>query len=280
MKSSLDERQLIEKTRELRILILKMITAAGSGHPGGSLSAIDVLGVLYYNIMRHDPQNPNWKERDRFILSKGHVCPALYAVLADYGYFSVNELDSLRKYGAILQGHPCMDKIPGVEVSAGSLGQGLSIATGIALGARLNKESYRVYCMMGDGEIQEGQIWEAAMAAGHYKLDHLCAIVDYNKIQIDGLVDEVMTINPCADKWQAFNWNVIEVDGHNVVEIEKAFRRAEEYKGKPTVIIAHTVKGKGVPFMENCSAWHGTAPNDKQLDMALSHFKIESGGDN
>jgi transketolase len=279
MKSGLDERQLIEKTRELRIYILKMITEAGSGHPGGSLSAIDVLGVLYYNIMRHDPQNPNWKERDRFILSKGHICPALYAVLADCGYFSVNELNSLRKYGSILQGHPCMDKTLGVEISAGSLGQGLSIATGIALGGRMDQEDFRVYCLMGDGEIQEGQIWEAAMAAGHYKLDHLCGIVDYNGIQIDGAVDEVMTINPCKDKWLAFNWNVIEVDGHDVLKVEEAFRQAEGYKGKPTVIIANTVKGKGVSFMENSAAWHGTAPNQTELEEALSGLEIKKGVD-
>lgn len=279
MRSHLSEEQLIEKSRQLRISILKMLSKAGSGHPGGSLSAIDILGVLYNNILRHDPGNPGWKERDRMILSKGHVCPALYAVLADCGYFHEDELGSLRKYGSMLQGHPCMHKTPGVEVSAGSLGQGLSVATGIALGGRMDREEFRVYCLMGDGEIQEGQIWEAAMAAGHYKLDNLCGIVDYNGLQIDGAVDEVMTINPCKDKWLAFNWNVIEVDGHDVVKVEEAFRQAEAYKGKPTVIIAHTVKGKGVSFMENSAAWHGTAPDPAQLEEALAELEIGKGAD-
>jgi transketolase len=273
MYRSLNEAQLKEKTRQLRISILKMLNTAGSGHPGGSLSAIDIMGVLYNNVMRHDPKNPNWKKRDRFILSKGHICPALYAVLADCGYFHMDELKNLRKYSCILQGHPCMEKTPGVEVSAGSLGQGLSIATGIALAARLNGEDYRVFCMMGDGEIQEGQIWEAAMSAGHYKLDNLCGIVDYNGLQIDGRTDDVMTINPCKDKWLAFNWNVIEVDGHDVVKVEEAFRQAAAYKGKPTVLIAHTVKGKGVSYMEHNAAWHGTAPNKEQLEVALAELK-------
>lgn len=279
MRSRLNEEQLIEKSRQLRISILKMLSQAGSGHPGGSLSAIDILGVLYHNIMRHDPGNPHWKERDRLILSKGHICPALYAVLADCEYFDAEELNSLRKYGSRLQGHPCMHKTPGVEVSAGSLGQGLSIATGIALGGRMNREDFRVYCLMGDGEIQEGQIWEAAMAAGHYKLDQLCGIVDYNRMQIDGAVEEVMTINPCKDKWLAFNWNVIEVDGHDVLKVEEAFRQAEAYKGKPTVIIANTVKGKGVSFMENSAAWHGTVPNHVQLEEALTGLEIRKGED-
>ncbi len=269
MKGHLNEGQLIEKSRQLRINILKMLSKAGSGHPGGSMSATDILVVLYNNILRHDPTNPGWKDRDRLILSKGHVCPALYAVLSDCGYFHNDELKSLRKYGSMLQGHPCMNKTPGVEVSGGSLGQGLSIATGIALGGRMNQGKVRVYCLMGDGEIQEGQIWEAAMAAGHYKLDHLCGIIDYNGLQIDGVVDEVMTINPCKDKWLAFNWNVIEVDGHDVLKLEEAFKQAEAYKGKPTVIIAHTVKGKGVSFMENSPAWHGTVPNHAQLEEAL-----------
>lgn len=269
MYRNLNETQLREKAKQLRKIILEMLCEAGSGHPGGSLSAIDVMTVLYNNIMRHNPKDPKWKERDRFILSKGHICPALYAVLADCDYFDPKELKTLRKFGSILQGHPYMHKTPGVEVSSGSLGQGLSVATGIALGARMNGESYRVYCMMGDGEIQEGQIWEAAMAAGHYKLDNLCGILDYNGMQIDGKVDDVMTINPCKDKWLAFNWNVIEVDGHDVIKIENAFKEASSYKGKPTIIIAHTVKGKGVSFMENNAAWHGVAPNREQLEAAL-----------
>jgi transketolase len=274
MVKHLNAAQMKEKTRELRIEILKMIYEAGSGHPGGSLSAIDVMGVLYNNIMRHDPKNPGWKERDRFILSKGHICPALYAVLADCGYFPLDELKTLRKYRSILQGHPNMKKTPGVEISAGSLGQGLSISTGLALGAKLNNADYRVYCMMGDGEIQEGQVWEAAMSAGYYKLDNLCGIVDYNRFQIDGKVSEVMDINPCKDKWLAFNWNVIEVDGNDVVKVEEAFEQAKGYKGKPTVLIAHTVKGKGISFMENTAAWHGVAPNKEQFEAALAELNV------
>lgn len=272
MNKNLNEEELKEKAKQLRKSILEMIYKAGSGHPGGSLSAIDIFAVLYNNVMNHDPKNPNWGGRDRFILSKGHICPALYAVLADCGYFDMKELETLRKYGSILQGHPDMHKTPGVEVSSGSLGQGLSIASGLALGAKLNNAGYRVYCLMGDGEIQEGQIWEAAMSAGHYKLDNLCGILDYNGLQIDGRVEDVMTINPCKDKWLAFNWNVIEVDGHDVVKIEEAFMQAEKYKGKPTLILAHTVKGKGVSFMENVAAWHGTAPNKEQLATALAEL--------
>jgi transketolase len=269
MNNKLNAEQLKEKARKLRIDILEMLHEAGSGHPGGSLSAIDIMTVLYYNVMRHDPMNLKWNERDRFILSKAHVCPAQYAVLADMGYFDKEHLKTLRKYRSILQGHPYMHKTPGIEVSGGSLGQGLSIATGIALATKLNKESNRTYCMMGDGETQEGQIWEAAMAAGHHKLDNLCAILDYNHLQIDGRVEDVMNIHPVTDKWRAFNWNAIEIDGHDVAEVENAFKQAEEYKGKPTIIIASTVKGKGVSFMENNASWHGAAPNKQQLESAL-----------
>ena len=273
MQVKMSEAQLKAKTVELRKSILTMLNAAGSGHSGGSLSSIDLLAVLYNNIMNHDPANPAMKERDRFYLSKGHVCPALYAVLADSGYFSKNELMNLRKYGCILQGHPCMMHTPGIEVSAGSLGQGLSIAAGTAIGAQLNKETYRVYCLMGDGELQEGQIWEAAMTAGHFKLDNLCGIVDFNGLQIDGKVEDVMDINPLRAKWEAFNWNVIETDGHDVAKVEEAFKQAVEFKGKPTVILAHTVKGKGVSFMENSAAWHGVAPDSEQLAIALAELK-------
>jgi transketolase len=272
MNNNLNSLELEKKALQLRKSVLQMLNEAGSGHPGGSLSAIDMMTVLYSNIMRHDPENPKWSHRDRFILSKAHVCPALYAVLADCGYFENSQLSSLRKYGSILQGHPYMHKTPGIEVSGGSLGQGLSISVGIALAARLSNETYRTYCMMGDGEIQEGQIWEAAMAAGHYKLDNLCAILDYNHVQIDGRVEEVMDIYPCKEKWQAFNWNVIEINGHNVLEIEEAFCKAKEYKGKPTIIIAETVKGKGVSFMENNAAWHGAAPNKQQLELAMAEL--------
>lgn len=274
MNTKLNEAQMKEKTRELRISILEMLHAAGSGHPGGSLSAIDIMAVLYYNVMKHDPKNPKWKERDRFFLSKGHVNPALYAVLADCGYFDKNELKTLRKYGSILQGHPSMHHTPGVEVSAGSLGQGLSIATGNALGAKVNKEDYHVFCMMGDGEIQEGQIWEAAMAAGHYKLDNLTGIVDWNGVQIDGKTEDVMSLDPIKDKWLSFKWNVIEVDGHDITKVEEAFKQALAYKGKPTVLIANTIKGKGVSFMENKAAWHGAAPNKEQLEAALAELRV------
>lgn len=273
MEFHLDENQLKEKARELRVSILKMIHEAGSGHPGGSLSAIDIMAVLYYNVMRHDPKNPGWAQRDRFILSKGHICPALYAVLGDCGYFPAQALHTLRKYGSILQGHPSMNKTPGVEVSSGSLGQGLSIATGLALGALMNRQDYRVYCMMGDGELEEGQIWEAAMAAGHYGLDHLCGIVDCNGLQIDGRVEDVMNSNPLKEKWFSFCWNVIETDGHEMPKLEEAFRQARECAGRPSVILAHTVKGKGISFMENSAAWHGAAPNDGQLAAALRELE-------
>ncbi len=273
MFRNLDETKLKEKTRQLRVNILKMLGEAGSGHPGGSLSSIDMLTVLYNKVMKHDPKNPSWNERDRFVLSKGHVCPALYAVLADCGYFDEKELMTLRKYESILQGHPYMFKTPGLDVSSGSLGQGLSVAVGMALASKMNNESTRVYCLMGDGESQEGQIWEAAMAAGHYKLDNLCGILDFNGLQIDGKVEKVMNINPVKDKWTAFNWNVIEIDGHDVGKIEEAFNKAGEYKGKPTLILARTVKGKGVSFMENEPGWHGVAPNKEQLEKALAELK-------
>ncbi len=271
--TKLNSEQLENKAKQLRINILDMLYHAGSGHPGGSLSAIDIMTVLYNNVMKHDPKNPHWEERDRFILSKGHIAPALYAVLADCGYFDSKELKTLRKFGSILQGHPDMHKTPGLEVSSGSLGQGLSIATGLALAGKSDDKNHRVYCMMGDGETQEGQIWEAAMAAGHYKLDNLCGIVDNNTLQIDGKVEEVMNINPIKEKWESFNWNVIEIDGHNVVDIENAFKKTEEYKGKPTLIIARTIKGKGVSFMEDVAGWHGKAPNKQELETALAELE-------
>lgn len=273
MYKKLDISQLEEKSNKLRCDILRMLCAAGSGHSGGSLSAIDILNVLYNRVMNHDPKSPGWNGRDRFILSKGHAAPALYAVLADCGYFEEKELMTLRKYGSILQGHPYMNKTPGLEVSSGSLGQGLSIAAGIALAVRMDNDNTRTYCMMGDGEMQEGQVWEAVMAAGHYGLDNLCGIVDRNGLQIDGKVKDVMDIDPLADKLLAFKWNVIETDGHDLSEIEKAFKEAASFKGKPTVIIAHTVKGRGVSFMEDVCSWHGVAPNKVQLDSALVELK-------
>ena len=275
MFRNLNEGQLRAKTKELRTKILKMLCEAGSGHSGGSLSSIDILTVLYNKVMNHDPKNPKYPGRDRFVLSKGHVCPALYVVLADCGYFDESHLMTLRKYGSILQGHPYMHKTPGLDVSSGSLGQGLSVAVGMALGARMDNGNPRVYCLLGDGEPQEGQVWEAAMAAGHYKLDNLCGIVDQNRLQIDGFVKDVMNIEPLADKWAAFNWNVIRCDGHDVTSIEKAFTEAAAFKGKPSVIIADTVKGKGVSFMENKCNWHGVAPNKEQLETAMCELECD-----
>lgn len=252
--------------------IVEMTAAAGSGHPGGSLSAVELLVGLYFNVMRHDPANPVWPERDRFILSKGHACPVLYSVLARAGYFPAQELKTLRKMGSRLQGHPNMLVLPGLDNSSGSLGQGLSIANGLALAARLNNEQHRVYCLLGDGEIQEGQVWEAAMTSAHYKLDNVCAILDYNNLQIDGCCDDVMCIAPVAEKWQAFGWHTIEIDGHNLDEILNAYQEASQTSCRPTIIIARTVKGKGVSFMENVAGWHGKAPDATELALALAEL--------
>ena len=262
--------------KDVRADIVKMTAAAGSGHPGGSLSSVELLTALYFNVLNHRPEEPNWPDRDRFILSKGHVCPVLYSVMARTGYFPVEELMTLRKFGSRLQGHPNVKALPGLESSSGSLGQDLSIANGLALAAKLNNKSYRVYCLMGDGELQEGQIWEAAMTAPHYGLDNVCAIVDYNNLQIDGKCDEVMGINPLAKKWESFNWHVIEIDGHDLAQVLKAYEEAANHKEQPSVIIAHTTKGKGVSFMENVAGWHGKAPNKEELEKALQ--EIYGGG--
>lgn len=259
--------------REIRVLILKMLTEAGSGHTGGSLSAVDVVTALFFAKMKFNPKDPEWRDRDRFILSKGHAAPLLYAVLAKTGYFPIELLSTLRKINSPLQGHPYCRTLIGVEISTGSLGQGLSVANGIALGLRLDKISSRVYCLMGDGEIQEGQIWEAAMTASHYGLDNICGIVDNNGLQIDGPVEEVMRIAPLHDKWAAFGWHVIEVDGHNMEQILGALDEAENIKGKPTVIIAHTIKGKGVSFFEGKVEYHGIAPTPAELERALKELK-------
>jgi transketolase len=275
MFRNLNEAELVAKTKQLRTKMLQMLCEAGSGHTGGALSAMDILAVLYYKVLRHDPKNLKEPGRDRFVLSKGHVCPALYVILADCGYFDESHLMTLRKYGSILQGHPDMSKTPGLEVSSGSLGQGLSVSAGMALASRMDGSGRRIYCLMGDGEQQEGQIWEAAMAAGHYKLDNLCGIVDQNGLQIDGNVADVMNIEPLADKWAAFNWNVIRCDGHDVNEIEKAFAKAADFKGKPSVIIAKTIKGKGVSYMENKCSWHGTTPNKEQLNAAVCELECD-----
>lgn len=267
-----DLKSLESVAKNIRRSIVSMICEAKSGHPGGSLSIVDILTALYYGEMKIDPTKPKMEGRDRFVLSKGHAAPALYAVLAERGYFPKEELMTLRKFGSHLQGHPDMKKVPGVEISTGSLGQGLSVANGMALNAKLFQEEYRVYVMMGDGELQEGQIWEAAMTAAHYKLDNLCAFVDVNNLQIDGRVDVVMGVEPLDKKWEAFGWNVISIDGHNFEEIFSALETAKTCKGKPTLILAKTVKGKGVSFMENVCGFHGTAPTAEERERALAEL--------
>ena len=261
------------KARKLRKDIITMIYEAGSGHPGGSLSVLDILVVLYYVIMKNDPKNHLDPERDKLVLSKGHACPALYAVLADRGFFPPGWLASLRKIDSPLQGHPDMRKIPGVEMSTGSLGQGLSAANGMALAARLDGSRRRVYVILGDGEIQEGQVWEAAMTAAHYRLDNLTAFLDYNGLQIDGWIRDVKSPEPVVEKWRSFGWNVLEVDGHDYISLLEIISRAHLFKGAPTMIVAHTVKGKGISFMENQIDWHGRAPNKEEYAQALAELE-------
>lgn len=261
---------LAEKATEIRRSIVKMVTTAKSGHPGGSLSAADILAVLYFHTMKHDPKNPNNPNRDRFIISKGHAGPVLYSTLAEAGYFDKDELMTFRKINSRIQGHPDMKKLPGVDFSTGSLGQGLPVAVGMALAGKLDEKDYRVFALIGDGESQEGSIWEAGMAAAHYKLDNLTAILDHNGLQIDGPNDKVMTINPVEDKWRAFGWNVISIDGHDYNQIIDALDPKHIIPGKPTMIIAKTVKGKGVSFMENVADWHGKAPKPEELEKALA----------
>ena len=256
------------KTKLIRRYILEMLTEAGSGHTGGSLSAAEILVALYFHKMKHNPNNPSWSDRDRFVLSKGHAAPLLYAVLAELGYFPIEELKTLRKIGSRLQGHPDI-KTPGIEINTGSLGQGLSIGVGMSLAGKLDEKDYRIYVLLGDGEVQEGQVWEAAMSASHYKLDNLTAILDRNKLQIDGSTVKVMSIEPLSDKWKSFGWYVEQVDGHNIEQIVKALDRIEEIKNKPSIIIAHTTKRRGVSFMEGVAGFHGKAPNKKQLQEAL-----------
>ena len=265
-------KELENKARILRKHIIKMTCAAGSGHPGGSLSAADIVAALYFHELRLDPSRPDWPDRDRFVLSKGHAAPVLYAALAERGFFPVEELLNLRKLGSRLQGHPDMRSTPGVEMSTGSLGQGLSAANGMALAARLDRRDYRVYVLLGDGEIQEGQIWEASMAAAHYKLDNVTAFLDHNGYQIDGPVREVMSPEPVAAKWRAFGWHVIEIDGHNLSEILSALAEAKTVRGRPTMIVAETVKGRGVSFMEGQVDWHGVAPKPAERDRALAEL--------
>ncbi len=262
---------------DLRCLAVKMIYTAGSGHAGGSLSSADIVAALYFSVLNVDPTQPGWPERDRFVLSKGHACPILYAALARRGFFPMDELGTLRQLGSRLQGHPDMRKTPGIDATTGSLGQGISIAVGMALGARIRRKDYRVYALLGCGEQQEGQVWEAAMAAAHYKLDNLTAIVDYNGLQIDGCNAEIMEIAPLADKWRAFGWRVVEIDGHNMTEILETLAGARKAKGQPTVIVARTVKGKGVSYMENQVKWHSGAVTKELLDQALEDLGCGGG---
>ena len=272
-----DHKGLNEITRNIRKDIVTMIHGSKSGHPGGSLSAVEILTALYFDEMNIDPQNPKKEDRDRFVLSKGHAAPVLYATLAERGYFDKKELLSLRKVGAMLQGHPDMKGTPGVEMSTGSLGQGFSVACGMAMASKLDNAPWRVYALLGDGEVQEGLIWEAAMSAAHYNLDNMVAFLDYNGLQIDGEVEKVMNIGPIVDKFKSFGWNVIEIDGHDFDQIFAALDMAKETVGKPTMIVAKTIKGKGVSFMENNAGWHGNAPSDNDLEIALSEL---GGADN
>ena len=274
----MDKKELQKTAVKVRKGIVTAVHAAKAGHPGGSLSAADIFTYLYFQEMNIDPKDPRKPDRDRFVLSKGHTAPGLYSAMANRGYFPVEELTTLRKLGSKLQGHPNMNDVPGIDMSSGSLGQGLSAADGMALAAKLDGKSYRVYCLCGDGELQEGQIWEAAMFAGAKGLDNLCVIVDNNNLQIDGPIDQVCSPYPIDKKFEAFNFHVINIDGNDFDQIEKAFEEARTVKGKPTCIVAKTVKGKGVSFMENNVSWHGTAPNDEQYAVAMADLdKLEEG---
>jgi transketolase len=269
--------QLRLKAPRYRMDIVEMLAEAGSGHPGGSLSAVDIVSTIYHYKLRHRPAEPDWPGRDRFVLSKGHGVPAQYVVMADLGYFPREQLWTLRQLGSPLQGHPSASWLPGLDVSSGSLGQGLSMAQGMALASRLDGNKYRVYCLMGDGETQEGQVWEAAMSIPKYRIDNLTVILDYNKAQIDGYTRDVMDLEPIADKWRAFGWHVLSIDGHDHRQIMQALDAAEQVKTRPTYIVAHTVKGKGVSFMENVVSWHGVAPTREEADRAIAEIKARAG---
>ena len=265
--------ELKKKASSVRVGIMEAVYYAQSGHPGGSLSIADILTVLYFNEMNIEPENPNMEDRDRLVLSKGHASPALYSVLANRGYFSTEELKTFRNINSNLQGHPDKNKVKGVDMTTGSLGQGLSVANGMAMAGKRNKKAYRVYCIVGDGEIEEGQFWEAAMTSSHYKLDNLCLIVDNNNLQIDGSVDKVMNVYPIDEKLKSFGFEVINIDGNNISELLEAFGKARNTKEKPTAIIAKTVKGKGVSYMENQASWHGKAPNEEQFKQAINQLE-------
>ncbi len=275
--NTIDLKPLEIVSTKIRLGILDAVFHAQSGHPGGSLSSADILTVLYFHEMKIDPSNPKWEDRDRFVLSKGHCSPALYATLAAKGFFPLEELKNFRHIDSYLQGHPDMKKVPGVDMSTGSLGQGLSAANGMALAGKLDKKDYRVYVLMGDGEIEEGQIWEAAMAASHYKLDNLTAFVDYNRLQIDGCISDVMSPEPIDEKFKAFGWNVIKINGHDFKQIISAIDESKNTNGKPTIIICETTKGKGISFMQGIAGWHGKAPNEEQYKQALSELQAHLG---
>ncbi len=269
----LDIDALKQMAATIRCDIIEMICTAQAGHPGGSLSATDIVTALYFRLMNIDPANPRWPDRDRFILSKGHACPVWYAALAERGFYDKSHLATLRRLGSILQGHPDMNKVPGIDMTAGSLGQGLSVGVGMALAARLHKKDYHVWIVIGDGESQEGSIWEAAMSASKWKLDNLTAILDRNNLQNDWYVDDMMPIEPVADKWRAFGWHVIDIDGHDMAAVVAALEAAKAHQGQPTLVLAHTVKGKGVSYMENICEWHGKAPGREQADQALAEIR-------
>ncbi len=273
IKKDLSVKELQDLAKKIRRDIITMIGTAGSGHPGGSLSAVEILIALYFKVLKHDPTNPRWSERDRFILSKGHAAPVLYAILAACEYLPGDELCTIRQIDSRLQGHPECDVTPGVEMSAGALGVGLSFGIGVSLAARLNKKDYHTYVLLGDGECDEGQVWEAAMAAAHFKLDKLTAIVDHNGLQIDGWNKDVMNIEPLGQKWQSFGWNTLEIDGHDITQVIEALEKARNAVGQPTVIIAHTIKGKGVSYMENKADFHGKAPNAEEMKIALKELE-------
>ncbi len=275
LQTTTDIAQLEAQARRIRRHIIEMTGIAGSGHPGGSLSAADIVTALYFSVMKHRPQEPSWPDRDRFVLSKGHAAPVLYAALAESGYYPVEALGTLRQLGSILQGHPDMCKTPGVEICSGSLGQGLAAACGMALAGRMDRAPWRVYAMIGDGEAQEGEIWEASMFAAHYKLDNLTCVLDFNGLQIDGRLEDVMSIDCPSEKWRSFGWHVVKIDGHDFVQILAAFDEAKRTKNKPTMIVARTVKGKGVSFMENQVGFHGKAPSEEQMKQALEELATE-----